>query len=82
MDIKANTLVCIGSGEGASLSSEIHPCIVASPGSFEEDQFRREVKIYEILSTHPPCPTIVQCFFCADNGIFLEYMRGEIPCDS
>lgn len=30
-----------------------------------------------ILSQHPPCPYIVQCFYYSDNGIFLEYMRGS-----
>ncbi|CAG7928283.1 unnamed protein product [Penicillium olsonii] len=29
-----------------------------------------------MFSRHPPCPSIVQCFFYTDNGIFLEYMRG------
>ena len=69
---------------GISVVYEVHPRIavkVPQSGEFEEEQFRREVKIYEILSRHPPCPSIVQCFFYANNGIFLEYMRGQTPCD-
>lgn len=64
---------------GISFVYEVHPHMVVKvpkPGDFEREQFRRELKIYEIFSQHPPCPSIVQCFFYADNGIFLEYMRG------
>lgn len=68
--------------EGISFVYEFHPRIVVKvpkSGAFEEEQFLKEVKIYEIFSRHPPCPSVVQCFFYADNGIFLEYMRGA--CD-
>lgn len=67
-------------GGGISFVYEVHPRIVLKApksGQFDGEQFRREVKVYEILSRHPPCPSIVQCFFHTDNGIFLEYMRGE-----
>lgn len=66
---------------GISFIYEVHPCIVVKvpmSGEFERDQFQKEVKIYEIFSRQPPCPSVVQCFFYADNGIFLEYMRGAI----
>ncbi|PWY72445.1 kinase domain-containing protein [Aspergillus sclerotioniger CBS 115572] len=46
-------------GGGISYVYEVHPHIV----------------IYETFSQHPPCPSIIQCFFYTDNGIFLEYMR-------
>ena len=64
---------------GISFVYEVHPRIVVKvpkPGEYEIEQFRKELKIYEIFSRHPPCPSVVQCFFYADNGIFLEYMRG------
>ncbi|CAG8030895.1 unnamed protein product [Penicillium salamii] len=63
---------------GISFVYEVQPRIVVKvpqSGDFEKEQFRRELKIYELLSQHPPCPSIVQCFLYADNGIFLEYMR-------
>lgn len=68
--------------ETISFVYEIHPRIVVKApesGEFEEEQFRKEVKIYKIFSQYPPCPSVVQCFLCADNGIFLEYMRGATP---
>ncbi|KAJ5561649.1 serine/threonine protein kinase [Penicillium sp. DV-2018c] len=52
-------------GGGISFVYEVHPLIV--------------VKIYEILSRHPPCPYLVQCFLYTTDGIFLEYMRGATP---
>lgn len=61
---------------------EVHPRIVVkvpNSGEWEREQFRNDLKIYKILSQHPPCPFIVQCFFYADSGIFLEYMRGMAP---
>lgn len=62
---------------------EVHPRIVVKVpkrGEFERDQFQKELKIYKTFLQQPSCPSIVQCFFCADNGIFLEYMRGVKPC--
>lgn len=62
---------------------EVHPRIVVKvpkSGEFEREQFRKELKIYEIFSRHPPCPSVVQCFFYTDNGIFLEYMRDVSLC--
>ncbi|CEJ58366.1 Putative Protein kinase-like protein [Penicillium brasilianum] len=62
---------------------EVHPRIVVKvpkSGDFEREQFRKELKNYEIFSQHPPCPSMVQCFFYADNGIFLEYMRDVTLC--
>ncbi|RAQ62930.1 hypothetical protein COH20_011393 [Aspergillus flavus] len=59
---------------------EVHPRIVVKVpkrGEFERDQFQKELKIYKTFLQQPSCPSIVQCFFCADNGIFLEYMRDE-----
>lgn len=71
-------------GGGVSFVYEVHPLIVVKvPKSGEEErkQFRKELKIYEILSRHSPCPSIVQCFFFTTDGIFLEYMRGATPID-
>ncbi|RHZ67362.1 uncharacterized protein CDV56_109417 [Aspergillus thermomutatus] len=68
---------------GISFVYEVHPRIVVKvpkSGDFEREQFQKELKIYEIFSQHPPCPSIVQCFFYADNGIFLEYMRDVTLC--
>lgn len=64
---------------GISFVYEVHPRIVVKvpqSGAYEKEQFQKEVKIQEILSRQPPCPSIVQCFYYADNGIFMEYMRG------
>ena len=61
---------------------EVHPRVVVKvphTGQFETAQFDKELKIYEIFSKHPPCPSIVQCFHYTHNGIFLEYMRGVAP---
>ena len=64
-------------GGGVSFVYEVHPNIVVKvPKLGEREQFCKELKIYDIFSQHPPCPSVVQCFFYADNGIFLEYMRG------
>ncbi|GFG01086.1 CBL-interacting serine/threonine-protein kinase 20 [Aspergillus udagawae] len=63
---------------GISFIYEVHPRIVVKvpkSGEFEREQFHKEVKIYEIFSRHPPCPSVVQCFYNTGNGIFLEYMR-------
>ncbi|KAK9646409.1 hypothetical protein HCH54_005158 [Aspergillus fumigatus] len=63
---------------GISFIYEVHPRIVVKvpkSGEFEREQFHKEVKIYEIFSQHPPCPSVVQCFYHTGNGIFLEYMR-------
>jgi predicted Ser/Thr protein kinase len=72
-------------GGGISFVYEVHPRIVVKvpkSGEFEREQFRKELRIYEIFSRQSPCPSVVQCFFYADNGIFLEYMRGATPIDS
>jgi hypothetical protein len=66
-------------GGGISFVYEVHPRIVVKvpeSGEEERDQFKKELKVYEIISQQPPCPFIVQCFYYTDNGIFLEYMRG------
>lgn len=58
---------------------EVDPRIVVKvpkPGAFQKRQFDNEVRIHEIFSRHSLCPSVVQCFFYTDNGIFLEYMRG------
>lgn len=58
---------------------EVHPRFVVKvpqAGEFEQEQFRNELKVWDIFLRHPQCPSIVQCFFPASNGIFLEYMRG------
>jgi len=52
---------------------------VPKSGEEEREKFRKELKIYEILSRHPPCPALVQCFLYTTDGIFLEYMRGATP---
>ncbi|CEO59306.1 Putative Protein kinase [Penicillium brasilianum] len=68
---------------GISFVYEVHPSIVVKVpinDAFEKDQFRNELKIYEILSRHPPCPSIVRGFLYTDNGIFLEYMRDGPLC--
>ncbi|OAA42758.1 Protein kinase-like domain protein [Metarhizium rileyi] len=62
---------------------EVHPRIVVKvpkSGDFEREQFRKEVRIYELFSQHPLCPSVVQCFFYTENGIFLEYMRDVSLC--
>lgn len=64
---------------GISYVFEVHPRIVVKvpkSGEFEREQFQKELDIYNILSRSPPCAFLVQCFYKADNGIFLEYMRG------
>lgn len=70
-------------GGGISYVYEVHPTIVVKlpkEGDFEREQFQKEARIYEIFSRQPrPCPSVVQCFYRTDNGIFLEYMRGAIP---
>ncbi|KAJ5243629.1 hypothetical protein N7489_003725 [Penicillium chrysogenum] len=68
---------------GISFVYEVHPRIVVKvpkSGDFEREQFQRELKIYKIFSQHPPCPSIIQCFLYAENGIFLEYMRDITLC--
>ncbi|KAJ5573786.1 serine/threonine protein kinase [Penicillium hispanicum] len=63
---------------GISFVYEVHPLIVVKvpkSGEEEKERFRKELKIYEILSRHPPCPSLVQCFLYTTDGIFLEYMR-------
>ncbi|CEJ61526.1 Putative Protein kinase [Penicillium brasilianum] len=63
---------------GISFVYEVHPRIVVKvpkPGGFEREQFQKELEIYKTFSQNPPCPSIVQCFFYADNGILIEYMR-------
>ncbi|KAE8354953.1 kinase-like domain-containing protein [Aspergillus coremiiformis] len=65
-------------GGGISFVYEVHPLIVVKvpkSGEEEREKFRKELKIYEILSQHPPCPSLVQCFLYTTDGIFLEYMR-------
>lgn len=63
---------------------EVHPRTVVDvpkpevPGESTE-QFPQELRIYETFSRNPPCPSVVQCIFYTDNGIFLEYMRGMPP---
>lgn len=64
---------------GISYVFEVHPRIVVKvpkSGEFEREQFQKELDIYNILSRSPPCASLVQCFYKADKGIFLEYMRG------
>lgn len=64
---------------GISYVFEVHPRIVVKvpkSGEFEREQFQKELAIYNILSRSPPCASLVQCFYKADKGIFLEYMRG------
>ncbi|KMU92310.1 hypothetical protein CIHG_10088, partial [Coccidioides immitis H538.4] len=65
-------------GGGISFVYEVHPLIVVKvpkSGQEERERFRKELKIYEILSRHPPCPSLVECFHYTTDGIFLEYMR-------
>lgn len=69
-------------GGGISFVYEVHPLIVVKvpkSGQEEREKFRKELKIYEILSQHPPCPSLVECFHYTPDGIFLEYMRGGTP---
>ncbi|GKZ63622.1 hypothetical protein AnigIFM49718_001835 [Aspergillus niger] len=71
-------------GGGISFVYEVHPLIVVKvpkSGQEEREKFRKELKIYEILSQHPPCPSLVECFHYTTDGIFLEYMRGATPID-
>ncbi|RAL02654.1 uncharacterized protein BO80DRAFT_423581 [Aspergillus ibericus CBS 121593] len=65
-------------GGGISFVYEVHPRIVVKipkSGDFEREQFNKELKIYQIFSQNQPCPSIVQCFYFSNDGIFLEYMR-------
>ncbi|KAL4935472.1 hypothetical protein BDV06DRAFT_228799 [Aspergillus oleicola] len=65
-------------GGGISFVYEVHPLIVVKvpkSGEFERKQFRKELEIYQIFSRNRSCPSIIQCFFISENGIFLEYMR-------
>lgn len=67
---------------GISFVYEVHPLIVVKvpkAGQEEREKFRKELKIYEILSRHPLCPSLVECFHYSTDGIFLEYMRGASP---
>ncbi|KKK22203.1 hypothetical protein ARAM_003252 [Aspergillus rambellii] len=67
-------------GGGISFVYEVHPLIVVKvpkSGEFERKQFRKELEIYRIFSQNRSCPSIVQCFFFSENGIFLEYMRDK-----
>ncbi|KAL4903674.1 hypothetical protein BDW74DRAFT_185999 [Aspergillus multicolor] len=67
-------------GRDISFDYEVHPLIVVKvpkPGELERKQFHRELEIYRIFSQNDPCPSIVQCFYFSENGIFLEYMRGK-----
>jgi hypothetical protein len=69
-------------GGGISFVYEVHPRIVVKvpkSGEFEREQFQKVVDIYRAFSEHSSCPSIVQCFYLSDNGIFLEYMRGMTP---
>lgn len=57
---------------------EVSPLIVVKiprAGDEERQQFRKEVQIYNILSSQPRCPSLISCFYHCDAGIFLEYMR-------
>ncbi|KAL4946984.1 kinase-like domain-containing protein [Aspergillus filifer] len=56
---------------------EVHPDIVVKvpkPREYARDQFDHELKVYDILSKHEPCPYLIQCFHYSADGIFLEYM--------
>ncbi|KAJ6008547.1 hypothetical protein N7540_012523 [Penicillium herquei] len=67
-------------GGGISFVYEVHPRIVVKipkSGEFERQQFIKELDIYRIFSQNQPCPSIVQCFYFSDGGIFLEYMRDK-----
>ena len=69
-------------GGGISFVYEVDPRIVVKipkSGEFERQQFLKELEIYQIFSQNSPCPFIVQCYYFADGGIFLEYMRGATP---
>lgn len=70
-------------GGAISYVYEVHPRIVVKvpqSGEWEREQFQKELQLYKTFSQCPsPCPFIVQCYFSAENGIFLEYMRGRLP---
>lgn len=69
-------------GGGISFVYEVHPLIVVKvpkSGEEEREKFHKELKIYEILSQYPRCPSLVECFLYTTDGIFLEYMRGATP---
>jgi hypothetical protein len=46
---------------------------------FARQQFCNELAIYKTISQQAACAFIVQCFYYTDDGIFLEYMRGDTP---
>ncbi|KAL4794869.1 kinase-like domain-containing protein [Aspergillus venezuelensis] len=59
---------------------EVHPDIVVKVPKLQEyarDQFDHELKVYDILSKHEPCPYLIQCFHYSNDGIFLEYMTDS-----
>lgn len=66
-------------GEGANCYVyEVDPLIVVKvpkTGDQEREQFRKELKVLDILSHHPPCPYVISCFLHNTDCIFLEYMR-------
>lgn len=69
-------------GGGISFVYEVDPRImvkIPKTGEFEREQFLKEIEMYRIFSQNPPCPSIVQCYYFTDGGIFIEYMRGATP---
>ncbi|KAL4913012.1 serine/threonine protein kinase [Aspergillus aurantiobrunneus] len=80
MDIKEQFPEVHHIWDGAiSFVYEVHPHIVVKVPRCEDsmERFQNELKIYDILSRHPPCPQLVQPFYYTDKGIFLEYMPDE-----
>lgn len=67
---------------GISYIYHIHPRIVVKipqNDDFAREQFCKELEIYKLLSRQAACEFFVQCFHYTNEGIFLEYMRGDMP---
>lgn len=72
-------LVAVG---GMSFMYQADPGIVVKvphAEDFARQQFSNELEIYKSFSQQATCAFIVQCFHYTDDGIFLEYMRGDTP---
>lgn len=79
MDLKSVSeelrYVCRGANCHVYEISPVTVVKVPRAGDEEKERFDHEIAIWDILSRHPPCPSLITCFLCCEKGIFLEYMR-------